>query len=151
MSVYAILDTSWLVELYQVPMVSRKERLSTTVEQAREARGRMVVTVPVLFEFANHLVRVDAGRRRPLVEKYLGDVERSLSEGVPWIVLPNRESGVLLSADDLADLTKRFSAEATFGHSLADISVMDVASQFQEKGHKANIFAFDRSLESYAG
>lgn len=152
MSDYAILDTSWLVELYQVPMVSKPERRSTTVEQARTARGRMVVTVPVLFEFANHIVRVDSGhQRRTLVEAYLRDVERSLDEGVPWTVFPYQQGGVLLTAEGFLGLVKRFSTEAKFGYSLADISVMDLASRFRAKGRKTNIFAFDRQLESYAG
>lgn len=149
---YAILDTSWLLELYQVPMVSRKERHSTTVEQTRAARGRMVVTVPVLFEFANHIVRVDSGnKRRTLVEKYLRDVERSLGESVPWTIYPNQPGGVLLTTEDFLGLVKRFSAEAPIGHSLADISVMDLASRFRARGCETNIFAFDRQLESYAG
>lgn len=152
MSAYAILDTSWLLELYQVPMVSKKDRRSTTVEQTRSARGRMVVTVPVLFEFANHIVRVDSGHKRhTLVEKYLRDVERSLGEDIPWTVYPHQQGGVLLTTEDFLGLVKRFRAEARFGHSLADISVMDMANRLREKGHEVDIFAFDRQLESYAG
>ena len=54
MTDWAILDTSWLLELYQVPRHSQKDRYEEVLGQAREAaQGWMLVTVPVLFEFAN--------------------------------------------------------------------------------------------------
>jgi len=86
----AILDTSWLLELYQVPGDSKPERYGPVVEQARQAaRGRMLVTVPVLFEVANHIVHVRNGdRRRKLIEQYRNDVVDSLTNEAPWTVVP---------------------------------------------------------------
>ena len=61
----AILDTSWLLELYEVPGDSKQERRRTVVEQAEWAiQVGMLVTVPVLFEVADHIVRVSNGDRR---------------------------------------------------------------------------------------
>lgn len=76
-----VLDTSWLLELYQVPGDSKRERHQPVLEQAKQAaQGRMMVTVPVLFEVANHLVRVrNASQRRKLTEQYHEDVVGSLN------------------------------------------------------------------------
>ena len=149
-----ILDTSWLLELYQVPGDSKKERHWQVVEQAeRAAQGRMLVTVPVLFEVANHIVHVRNGdRRRKLIEQYRADVVGSLTEDTPWTVVPTlREGDILLRAQDLVDLAGRFAKMSSVGYSLADISVIDLAQNLQMRGMVVAILAFDKQLEAYAG
>ena len=149
-----ILDTSWLLELYQVPGDSKQERHPHVVEQAkRAAQGRMLVTVPVLFEVANHIVHVRNGdRRRKLIEQYRGDVVGSLKEEAPWTVIPTlRDSDILLRTQDLVDLAGRFAKTSSVGYSLADISIIDLAQSLQERGMAVAILAFDKQLEAYAG
>ena len=149
-----ILDTSWLLELYQVPGDSKKERHRHVVEQAeRAAQGRMLVTVPVLFEVANHIVHVRNGdRRRKLIEQYRADVVGSLTEDAPWTVVPTlREGDILLRAEDLVDLAGRFAKMSSVGYSLADISVIDLTQSLQKRGMVVAILAFDKQLEAYAG
>ena len=149
-----ILDTSWLLELYQVPGDSKQERHRHVVEQAkRAARGRMLVTVPVLFEVANHIVHVRNGyRRRKLIERYQEDVVGSLTEEeAPWTVIPTlRDSDILLRAQDLVDLAGRFAKTSSVGYSLADISIIDLAQSLQKRGMTVAILAFDKQLEAYA-
>ena len=150
----AILDTSWLLELYQVPGDSKRERHGPVVEQARRAaQGRMLVTVPVLFEVANHIVHVRNGdRRRKLIEQYRNDVVGSLTNEAPWTVVPTlREDDILLRAQDLVDLAGRFAKVSSVGYSLADISIIDLAQSLQKRGMAVAILAFDKQLEAYAG
>ena len=149
-----ILDTSWLLELYQVPGDSKQERRRPVVQQAKRAsQGRMLVTVPVLFEVANHIVHVRNGdRRRKLIEQYRADVVGSLTEDTPWTVVPTlREGDILLRAQDLVDLAGRFAKMPSVGYSLADISVIDLAQNLQMRGMVVAILAFDKQLEAYAG
>ena len=78
----AILDTSWLLELYKVPGDSNPQRFESVREQAAvAAQGRMHVTVPVLFEVANHIVHVRNGHhRRQLIRRFREDVSKSLRD-----------------------------------------------------------------------
>jgi len=58
MSGVAILDTSWLLELHQVPGHFRQSRISRVrADAAKLMRGQqeLFVTVPVLFEFGGHV------------------------------------------------------------------------------------------------
>ena len=67
MSDAAILDTSWLLELYKVPGDSDPQRFEGVREEAEAvvaAQGRMYVTVPVLLEVGNHIVHVRNGHHR---------------------------------------------------------------------------------------
>ena len=54
----AILDTSWLLELYRVPGCSDSKRTGLTVSETAklvDANCELLVTVPVLFEVSNHI------------------------------------------------------------------------------------------------
>lgn len=113
----------------------------------------MLVTVPVLFEVANHIVHVCNGdRRRKLIEQYRNDVVGSLTNEAPWTVVPTlREDDILLRAQDLVDLAGRFAEVSAVGYSLADISIIDLAQSLQKREVVVTILAFDKQLEAYAG
>ena len=148
-----ILDTSWLLELYQVPGVSKKERHKGVVQRTKEAaRGEILVTVPVLFEVANHIVRVRSGRpRRSLIIKYSKHLDTSLKEGDPWRIVPRLQNDILLRTEDLIELVSRFVKTSGVGYSLADISIIDLARQLQNRNQTVHILAFDKQLEAYSG
>lgn len=148
-----ILDTSWLLELYQVPGDSQPRRHDGVVAQAVVAatEGRVLVTLPVLFEVANHIVHVRNGhQRRNLIMKYQCDVQSSLEDEVPWTVVRTLRDDILLRAGDLIELARRFVDEASIGYSLADISIIDLARRLQQKQQEVRTLAFDKQLEAYA-
>lgn len=149
-----VLDTSWLLELYQVPGDSKAQRHETVLAQAESAalEGRLYVTVPVLFEVANHIVHVRNGHhRRQLILKFRDAVRGSLRDETPWTVVGPLQDGILLRPQDLAKLADRFAAEAAIGYSLADISVIDPTRRLQGRQVRVSILAFDKQLEAYAG
>ena len=112
----------------------------------------MLVTVPVLFEVANHIVHVrDGYQRRELILKYRDDVNASLEDDVPWTVVRALQDDILLRAQDLIELTDRFVGESSVGYSLADISIIDLAQRLQRRRQEVDILAFDKQLEAYAG
>lgn len=147
-----ILDTSWLLELYQVPGDSKKERHQEVLQQARvAAQGRILVTVPVLFEVANHIVHVRSGHHRHrLIEKYSDDLGTSLEDDTPWEVVRPKED-ILLRTKDLIEMSRRLVGASGPAYSLADISIIDLARRLQAKQQVVRILAFDKQLEAYAG
>lgn len=112
----------------------------------------MYVTVPVLFEVANHIVHVRKGHhRRQLIEKLRNDINASLHDETPWTIVGPLRDEILLRAQDLIGLADRLVTESAVGYSLADISVIDLARRLQQRGVKVDILAFDKQLEAYAG
>ena len=152
MTDWAILDTSWLLEPYQVPRHSQKDRYEEVLGQAREAaQGWMLVTVPVLFEFANHIVQVgDGDLRRCLITQYSEHVSTSLTDRAPWTVIPRSEDDILLRAKELAELADRFVELSGGGYSLADISIVDLTLQLRKRKQSVRILTFDKQLEAYS-
>ena len=147
-----ILDTSWLLELYQVPGDSKKERHEGVLRQATAAaEGRILVTVPVLFEVANHIVHVRNGHhRRHLIKQYSEDMRSSLENETPWTIVRRLQDDILLRTEDLTELASRFVKESGIGYSLADISIIDLARQLQNRNQTVHILAFDKQLEAYS-
>lgn len=147
-----ILDTSWLLELYQVPGDSKPQRHEPFLRQAKEAaQGRMYITVPVLFEVANHIVHVRNGHyRRRLIVRLQKDLSASLRDEVPWVVVGALQHDILMKEQDLIRLVDRLVVESGHGYSLADISIIDLARRLQQRQVKVRILAFDKQLEAYA-
>ena len=81
MRVEAVLDTSWLLELYKVPGHYSESRTAEVLAETNSVveNGCMLwVTVPALFEVANHISRVgDASVRRRLVKRLHKDLKDS--------------------------------------------------------------------------
>ena len=152
MTDYAILDTSWLLELYRVPGHSKKERQEEVLEQAKAAmQGRMLVTVPVLFEVANHIVRVRNGHhRRRLIKQYSEHLNSSLKDETPWTVVRRSPDDILLRTEDVIELASRFVKESGVGYSLADITIVDLALRLRDRKQSVRVLAFDKQLEAYS-
>ena len=86
----AILDTSWLLELYRVPGYFKESRtlpVRTETTELIGAKCELFVTVPVLFEVASHITHVrDGSRRRTLGERLRDDVTSSIHRESPWTI-----------------------------------------------------------------
>ena len=148
----AILDTSWLLELYRVPGffdASRTDQVHATTADIAE-QGTLFVTVPVLFEVASHITRVrDGGRRRGLGKKLRDDITCSVDRESPWTIV-NVGTDILLRAEDVVRLAKRFLELVGPNYSFADISIIDLAAELRRRGRSVRILAFDSQLESYS-
>ena len=150
----AILDTSWLLELYRVPGYfdeARTAPVRTETAECIDAEYELFVTVPVLFEVASHINHVRDGRlRRSLGERLLGDITSSIEHGSPWTIA-NVGQEILLRSQDVIGLARRFIDSAGPNYSFADISIIDLATELRRPGRTVKILAFDEQLTSYSG
>ena len=148
-----ILDTSWLLELYRVPGHSKTSRFDHVVEKTAEcvnSGGELLVTVPVLFEVANHIAHVRNGnRRRDLTVRFQNDILSSLETDSPWTIV-NAGKDVLLRSKDLIHLADRFLQLSGPNYSFADISIIDLAQEIGERGLPVTILTFEEELEAYS-
>ena len=149
----AILDTSWLLELYRVPgyfAESRTLRVRTETAELIEAGGELFVTVPVLFEVASHITHVrDGRRRRTFGERLRDDITSSIDRDSPWAISTvGRE--ILFRSQDVIQLAERFLESSGPNYSFADISIIDLAAELRRPGRTVTILAFDEQLASYS-
>ena len=90
-----VIDTGYLLELFAVPGHSTKEavdEIRSRVADAVERSARLYVTVPSIYELANHISHVRNGNVRLSLAKRLRDaVLSSLEEGVPWTIVPSQQ------------------------------------------------------------
>ena len=142
----AILDTSWLLELYRVPGYFDESRtLPVRTETAKliNAGGELFVTVPVLFEVASHITHVRDGRlRRTLGEKLRDDITRSIDRESPWTITTVGR-GILFRTQDVIRLAERFLESSGPNYSFADISIIDLAAELRRPGRTVKILAYD--------
>ena len=135
MSNTAILDTSWLVELYRVPACfdeSRTSRVLTETAEFVDTGGVLFVTVPMLFEVASHITRArDGSRRRILAEKFRNDIHNSLNRDYPWTIV-TVGTDILLRAPDVLALAEKFLEFTGPNYSFADISVIDLTEELRQ-------------------
>ena len=149
----AILDTSWLLELYRVPGYSDEARtvaVRTETAEFIDAECELFVTVPVLFEVASHITHVrKGGRRRALGKRLRDDIASSIDRESPWtIATVGRE--ILLRAEDVIQLANRFLESSGPNYSFADISIIDLAAKLRRPERTVKILAFDSQLLSYS-
>ncbi len=148
----AILDTSWLLELYQVPGYFDESRTDSVRAETAEVadRDELFVTVPVLFEIASHITHVrNGGRRRTLGKRLLENITGSIDRERPWTIARIR-SDILLRSEDLIRLADRFLKESGPNYSFADISIIDLAEELRRPGRTVRILTFDDQLKAYS-
>jgi len=155
MSKAAILDTSWLLELYRVPRDSDADRTDQVREETTEIVGDdgelfVTVPVPVPFEVASHITRVKDGRqRRRLSKKLFEDVKSSMGQDEPWTIIGVGKD-VLLRTEDLLHLAERFLQESGPNHSFANISIIDLATELRKRNPDTTILTFNAALKSHS-
>lgn len=114
-----VIDTSYLLELYAVPRCSTQkaiDEIRRRFDDAVRQNARLYVTVPSLYELANHIADVSNGNARRLLAKELrDDILSSLEEGVPWTIIPSQELSAL----------KKLIASFVDNHVLACIGLSD--------------------------
>ena len=153
LSVTAILDTSWLLELYRVPgyfKESRTTHVRTETAKLIDAGCELFVAVPVLFEVASHITHVRDGRRRRLLGKKLrDDITSSIDREHPWTVATVGQ-GILLRSWDVIRLAERFLESSGPNYSFAGISTIDLAAELRHRGRRVKILTFHAQLAAYS-
>ena len=149
----AILDTSWLLELYRVPGYFNESRTDSVRIETAELVGagcELFTTVPVLFEVASHITHVRDGRRRRTLGKRLRDnIKSSIDRGMPWTSAAVGRN-ILFRSQDVIRLAERFLESSGPNYSFADISIIDLATELRRPGRSVKILAFDEQLVSYS-
>lgn len=95
MTAVFVMDTSYLLELFDVPGCSEPDAVTEVrrrYEEAVEGDARIFVPLPCLFELANHIAGVPhGGSRQKLADHLSRQVVAAIEGDGEWILLPMRE------------------------------------------------------------
>ncbi len=88
-----VIDTSYLLELFQVPTFSDTrgiEEVTNRIRAATSRRAILVVPIPCLFELIDHIHDISDGTvRRRLAGQVLESVRKSVEKQKPWLLTPS--------------------------------------------------------------
>ena len=149
-----VIDTSYLLELFDVPGCSTqkaKEKIKIRIAAAAQSGARLYVTVPCIYELANHIADVlDGNKRRSLAEQVRDAVLSSLDDGTPWTIIPSQKldifKNLIVSFVDNHVIQK--------GVGLSDSTLIDEAhrlkrDRYQRRGSPVHIWTKDKALKAW--
>ncbi len=147
-----VIDTSYLLELFAVPGHSTKEsrdEIKSRIAAAAQSGARLYVTVPSIYELANHISHVSNGNaRRSLAEQVRNTVLSSLDAGTPWTIIPSQQP------DIFKNLIESFVDNHVIqGIDLSDSTLIDEARRLKREryggpGWRVHIWTKDKNLKA---
>lgn len=146
-----VIDTSYLLELFEVPGFSSFHHVGQVKERFRSAingSAIFIVPLPCIFEVGNHIAGVhDGAKRNTLAEKLNKSVIGSIKDGAPWVITPS------CGLDDLEKLLLLFQGE----HVISKIGLTDsftihearrLKAKYNQADYKIHIWTKDNSLKA---
>lgn len=154
-----VLDTSFLLELFQVPGDSTQDNHDSARELFRQAIiGGYDVYCPlsVLYELANHIVDIkNAAARRRISELFQATVLTAWNEKTPFSIIPSESvSGEYHDLSALPELCAEYRASIDQGLGMTDCTIVDVARKIKDNYHgrlrkwPAHIWTLQRALKA---
>lgn len=147
-----VIDTSYLLEIFEVPGHSNKEarlKIKRRLATAAKSGARLYVTVPSIYELANHISQVPNGNlRRSLAEQVRDTVLSSLDQGTPWTIIPSQQP------DTFKKLIVCFVDNHVIqGIDLSDSTLIDEARRLKREryggpGWRVHIWTKDKNLKA---
>lgn len=148
-----VIDTSYLLELFAVPGDSTEkdiDEIRSRIAAAAKSGARLYVTVPTIYELANHIADVsDGNKRRSLAERVKDTILTSLDDGVPWTIIPSQQ------LDTFKNLIVSFVDNHVIqGIGLSDSTLIDEARRLKDTtyrgpGWRVHIWTKHRKLKAY--
>ena len=147
-----VIDTSYLLEIFAVSGHSTKEardEIKIRIAAAAQSGARLYVTVPSIYELANHISHVsDGNARRSLAEQVRDTVLSSLDLGTPWTIIPSQQ------LDTFKNLIVSFVDNHVIqGIDLSDSTLIDEARRLKREryggpGWRVHIWTTDKTLKA---
>ena len=147
-----VIDTSYLLELFQVPTFSDSVSISEVknrFDNAIRTKSRLYVPLPCIFEFAKHIAGVNDGSVRNRIARYFCEtVKSSVEKGGPWIIIPSINIEKLPQFCD--NYIKQYVSQK---FSLTDTFIITEARRIKKEygsfGYKVHIWTKDTSLKAH--
>ena len=148
-----VVETSYLCELYKVPMFSNQEfsaRLREKWDRERKKGAGFRVPVGCVYQLCDHIADVpDGSRRRELAVRVATDVESSVASAIPWLIVPSH------GVNELSSFVRAFASNA--GHlklGLTNSQVVEIARGLKSKyggvgSYRVHIWTRNQDLKAH--
>ncbi len=136
MSKIIVLDTSFLIELFKIPMDSNQQlhdQAIVLLEDAIRNKYDIYCPVSVLYELANHIVDIKSHEaQRSIAEKFTEMVLTSWHEKVPFIIIPgDMDDFETHGIARLPELCNDYKTSIRQGLGLTDCTTIDTARKLK--------------------
>ncbi len=156
MITYIVIDTSYLVELFEVPghfKESFAKEIKARFKNATTQGNKLYIPIPVLFELANHIAHVvDGNKRRGLVDNFSKTVEQGIDPKITYINIIPFEAYAVASelSNNLEKFVQLFAEQfAPEGLGFTDSAVVLEAKNLKKDHNRVYIWTTDNPLKSY--
>jgi hypothetical protein len=149
-----VIDTSYLLELFDVPNFSTVASVASVRSKFRDAieeRSQLIVPLGCVFELADHIADVPAvGTRKKLSEELAETVKSSIKTSQPWQITPPDKIGATLS-----EVFSKYANEyLPQGMGLTDTYTLEEARRLKQKysasmGYQVHIWTKDQALKAH--
>ncbi len=156
MITYIVVDTSYLVELFEVPghfKESFAKEIKARFKNATTQGNKLYIPIPVLFELANHIAHViDGKKRRKLVAIFSVTVRQGIDPETVFInIIPCAAFAV---ASELSDSLEKFAQDfaekfSRQGLGFTDSAIVLEANNLKTKHNQVHIWTTDKPLKPY--
>ncbi|MBE2214386.1 MAG: hypothetical protein IAE82_10985 [Opitutaceae bacterium] len=148
-----VIDTCYLLELYKVPGFSSEANFAGVydkIQTANSTNAQLVVSIPCILEFANHLADASSrGRSLEIAVKFRTHLESSIKEKSPWTIVPAIDSMEELGSAVLDFMQNHL----VTGVGLCDVFTIRIARALKNKyaafGCSVHIFTMDCTLKAH--
>ncbi len=127
-----IIDSSFLIELFNIPVDSSEEKHASAVELFADAiKNSYDIFCPlsVLYEVANHIVDIkNPVAQIEIATKFKETIISAYSDETPFAIVPNSQNpGVFKELSSLPELCHEYKINIRQGLGLTDCTIIDVA------------------------
>lgn len=154
-----VLDTSFLLELFKVPLdhVQEKHEMAVALfEDAIKKSYDIYCPLGVLYELANHIVDIqNHAAQRVIAENFKTMVLSAWTKNTPFTIVPSGNSEhAFIELSSLPTLCQRYQENIRQGLGLTDCSIIDVAMTIKkgyeqrDKKWPAHIWSCHRALKA---
>lgn len=151
-----VVDTSYLVELFEVPghfKESFAKEIKVRFKNATTQGNKLFIPIPVLFELANHIAHViDGKKRRKLVTRFSETVKQGIDPETLFINIITCSAFAVVSelSDNLEKFVRDFAEQfSQLGLGFTDSAIILEAQSLKTKHNKVHIWTTDNPLKSY--
>ncbi|MGY4816370.1 hypothetical protein ACVNP3_10585 [Pseudomonas chlororaphis subsp. piscium] len=156
-----VLDTSYMLELFAVPLDStpgRSDEARRIFEEAIKAGFDIFCPLSVLYELANHIVDIkNHVLQREIADRFKEMVEGAFAADIPFSIIPNGNSiPIHNELASLPNLCREYQDKIRMGLGLTDCTIIDVANTLKvnyasrKKNWPTHIWTTHAALKSLA-
>jgi hypothetical protein len=157
MITYIVVDTGYLLELFEVPNKCKEEsdakQIKAKFKTAKEQNHRLYIPILVLFELANHIAHVGNGYERlQLANKFSETVKQGINPEITYLNIIPCEAFAVASelSNNLEEFIQKFVDEfVQHGLSVNDSAVILEAKGLKTKNRKVHIWTTEKLIQSY--